>query len=165
VKTNLVGKPQPIAEQPAMQPRPRQLPPIPRFDGLRPHVPSAASAAAPGATAEPAAVSSRAAAEAGGAPASRIALAPLPKPAAAVPAAATAAAGPRQQVVLGEASEACGGSDDETVPHVMSKLALKIAKGRQSLAPGKVHDGQVGAWVHVRIGRTPGLSCCSQEGW
>lgn len=60
-------------------------------------------------------------------------------------AAAAAAAPPRrQQVVLGERGEAEGGSDDETVPHVMSKLALKIAKGRQSLAPGKV--GGQAAW-------------------
>lgn len=112
---NPLARSQSAPEQPARAPR--QLPPIPRFDGSKPPLPGSTAAAA----AAPAAAS-----------------ATVAKPTAAV-----AAAVVRQQVVLGDAAEAAAGDEDEdeTVPHVMNKLALKIAKGRQSLAPGKVRMG------------------------
>lgn len=133
-----------IASGAAPKPAERQLPPVPRFDEQR-----SSAAAAASATNRPADVVTTAAP-------SRQPLAVLPtassrRAAAAVPPAAARPPLPvgvpagRQQVVL----QACGaatrgaaqeeaGEEDETAPVVMSKLAQRVQRGRQSLAPSKV---------------------------
>ena len=129
----------------AVRPAERQPPPVPRFDEQRPVAAAPAgqtaaaevvTTAAPGRP-PPAAAPSRAAAAAAAA---------STKPA------AGAAAG-RQQVVLQECGpatrggrrEEAGEEEDETAPVVMSKLAQRVQRGRQSLAPSKV--GRAACWV------------------
>ena len=125
----------------AAKPAERQLPPVPRFDEQRSAAAASASqtapaevvtTAAPGRPPIPAAAASQATAGAGSIKA------------------AAAPAGSRQQVVLQECGAATqgrrqaeqGDEEDETAPVVMSKLAQRVQRGRQSLAPSKV-----GRWM------------------
>lgn len=124
-----------IADPPAAtRPPERQLPPVPRFDA-RPAAPAVASTAGRTVVAE--VVSTAAPA--------RVPLAGTQAP---VPAPATlqqqpaAAPSSRQQAVVQEGgargAEACGrGEEEETAPVVMTKLAQRVQRGRQSLAPSK----------------------------
>eukprot|EP00887_Chlorella_sp_A99_P002275 scaffold10.g2275.t1 len=142
------------AERPGLPPASkaleRQLPPVPRFDVGKPPLPQ--PGAALGARGAPAAGEAQAAHARPAAPAHLPATAPpwpgaAPRPAAAraqPERLAAAAQRPRhqQQVVLGEDSSAADGrasdADEETAPVVMSKLAQRVQRGRQSLAPHKI---------------------------
>ena len=134
----------------AAPPRPaeRQLPPVPRFDEQRPAAASRAAAAEVVTTAAP---NRRPLAAVAGTHAATASRPPVP--------AAPPAARP-QQVVLREGGAAGrsgrdeeeDGEEDETAPVVLSKLAQRVQRGRQSLAPSKASCAGRGAAL-----------CCLQE--
>ncbi|KAI7845303.1 hypothetical protein COHA_001145 [Chlorella ohadii] len=140
----------------AARPAERQLPPVPRFDEQRP-----AAAAAAGQTA-PAEVVTTAA------PGRPLIAAAAPSRSAAGTASTKAAAAPaggRQQLVLQESGAATqggrqaeeGDEEDETAPVVLSKLAQRVQRGRQSLAPSKIVLGGDGSLMHRSGAGTPGV--------
>ncbi|PRW45719.1 hypothetical protein C2E21_5938 [Chlorella sorokiniana] len=134
----------------AARPVERQLPPVPRFDEQRPAA-AAASQTAPDEVVTTAAPSQP----------------PIPAAAPSRAAAAAASAKPaasRPQVVLQECGAATqgrrqaeqGDEEDETAPVVMSKLAQRVQRGRQSLAPSKIVLGGDGSLLHRSGAGTPG---------
>lgn len=164
----LQAKARPAASA-AAPPKPlgeRQLPPVPRFDEQRPASVASRTAAADVVTTaapvrQPLAPLPASRAAAGAAAPSEAAAARPPLP---------AAAG-RQQVVLqacgaatqGAAPAAAAGEEDETAPVVMSKLAQRVQRGRQSLAPSKIVLGGDGSLLHRAGGSaagagTPGMA-------
>ena len=101
----------------------RPVPPVPRFDGSS----SSNTSRPPLPARQPLA------------PVSSTAATAPSKPVGAVPPAAVHGRQLQQRVVLHEGSAAkAADSDEETAPVVMSRLAQRVQKGRQSLAPGKI---------------------------
>ncbi|PSC73666.1 hypothetical protein C2E20_3077 [Micractinium conductrix] len=140
----------------AAPPRPaeRQLPPVPRFDEQRPAAASRAAAAEVVTTAAP---NRRPLAAVAGTHAATASRPPVP--------AAPPAARP-QQVVLREGGAAGrsgrdeeeDGEEDETAPVVLSKLAQRVQRGRQSLAPSKIVLGGDGSLLHRSSAGIPGAN-------
>lgn len=150
-----------IADPPAAaRPPERQLPPVPRFDA-RPAAPAVASSA--GRTVVVEIVST--AAPARMLPAGT--QAPVPAPATLQPQPAPSPPGRQQAVVQAggvpgghRGAEAVGrGEEEETAPVVMTKLAQRVQRGRQSLAPSKIVLSSDGSLLSggAADGGTPGL--------